>query len=299
MKGTKISYEEVTNYFFSENHTLLTTKEDFISTVQPLKIKCNLCGNCEEVIFRSFKKRAKCKCKKCYEKAKLKEIEEMIKPKGYSLLSTEFITTKYKLTIRCDKGHIWNPSYDSVIKGCQCLKCRDIEVAKKQKITQEELELRFNIDGYKLLSSYDEYENNETKLKVCCPKGHFYYVSLSNWTNGKRCPRCKESKGESYISNYLKDRAIKFETQKRFTDCVYRKELPFDFYIKDLNIAIEYDGEQHFNKTCFGMSDEEFTELKMRDEIKTQYCKNNNIKLIRIPYFEFDNIDNILNELLE
>ena len=39
MKGAKISYEEVTNYFLSENHTLLTTKEDFISTTNPLKIK--------------------------------------------------------------------------------------------------------------------------------------------------------------------------------------------------------------------------------------------------------------------
>ena len=64
-------------------------------------------------------------------------------------------------------------------------------------------------------------------------------------------------------------------------------------------MAIEYDGEQHFNENCFGLSSEEFTDLKRRDEIKTQFCKNNDIKLIRIPYFEFDNIDNILNELLE
>ena len=30
------------------------------------------------------------------------------------------------------------------------------------------------------------------------------------------------------------------------------------------------------------------------DNIKTQYCQQNNIKLIRIPYWEFKNIENIL-----
>lgn len=299
MKGTRISYEEVKNYFLTENHTLLTTKENFISTTQPLKIMCNMCGNIEEVIFRNFKKRAKYKCKKCYERAKLKEIENIVKPKGYLLLSTEFINTKHKLTIQCDKGHIWNPSYDSVVKGCQCLKCRDIEMGKKQRISCEELKSRFDVEGYKLLSSYEEYDNNETKLKVCCPKGHIYFVSLSNWTNGRRCPRCKESKGEKRIEEYLTKHEINFIPQKRFKDCVYKKELPFDFYIENLNIAIEYDGEQHYDKSHFEMNEEEFVCLKKRDNIKTQYCKNNNIKLIRIPYFEFDNIESILNELLE
>ena len=299
IKGIRITYEEVEDYFLSVNHTLLTTKEEFISTSQPLKIKCNLCDNYEEIILRNFKKRVGYKCRKCYEKQKLKEVENIIKPKGYSLLSTQFVSTKHKLIIRCDKGHIWKPNYDSVVKGCQCLKCRDIEVAKRQRITKEELKSRFDMDGYSLLSSYEDYENNETKLNVCCPKGHSYYVTLSNWTNGKRCPRCKESKGELYIWKYLNEHNIKFETQKRFSGCIHKNELPFDFYIESLNVAIEYDGEQHFNENCFGMSSEEFTDLKRRDEIKTQFCKNNDIKLIRIPYFEFDNIDNILNELLE
>ena len=50
IKGIRITYEEVEDYFLSVNHTLLTTKEEFISTSQPLKIKCNLCDNYEEIL---------------------------------------------------------------------------------------------------------------------------------------------------------------------------------------------------------------------------------------------------------
>ena len=39
-------------------------------------------------------------------------------------------------------------------------------------------------------------------------------------------------------------------------------------------------------------------EIKIKDNIKTQYCKDNNIKLIRIPYWDFDNIEEILKKEL-
>ena len=81
------------------------------------------------------------------------------------------------------------------------------------------------------------------------------------------------------------------------------KTLPFDFYIPDLNICIEYDGEQHFEPVDFGGKGKEYAEKRFkaqqkRDNIKTEYCKNNNIKLIRIPYWEFDNVENILKQEL-
>ena len=74
--------------------------------------------------------------------------------------------------------------------------------------------------------------------------------------------------------------------------------MPFDFYLPDFNILIEYDGQQHFKPIDFAGKGEEWAiknmlETQRRDNIKTQYCKDNNIKLIRIPYFEFENIEQI------
>lgn len=119
------------------------------------------------------------------------------------------------------------------------------------------------------------------------------------------CPKCddKSSKGEKRISLYLQNKNIEFESQKRFSDCRYKRTLPFDFYIPSQNIVIEYDGEQHFRPVNLGgISDESamkaFRLTQKRDAIKNQYCQTNDIQLIRIPYTQFDSIETILNQQL-
>lgn len=98
--------------------------------------------------------------------------------------------------------------------------------------------------------------------------------------------------------------SIDYETEYRFEDCKDTRSLPFDFYIKSKNICIEYDGEQHFIPIRFNKNitqeemNEKFKSQQYRDKIKTEYCKNNNIKLIRIPYTDFDNIEKILNKYI-
>ncbi len=73
----------------------------------------------------------------------------------------------------------------------------------------------------------------------------------------------------------------------------------FDFYLPKLNILIEYDGEQHFREvSCFG-GEKEFLKRKINDGIKTDYAKNNAIPLLRIPYFEFDNIEEIILNFIQ
>ena len=74
---------------------------------------------------------------------------------------------------------------------------------------------------------------------------------------------------------------------------------PFDFYLDDYNIAIEYDGTQHYFPTAFFTRDEEaakenFEYVKSHDKIKTKYCEDNGIKLIRIPYWSFNKIEEII-----
>ena len=79
-----------------------------------------------------------------------------------------------------------------------------------------------------------------------------------------------------------------------FDDCKNKNKLRFDFYLPDLNTIIEYDGEHHFKENkYFGEGNLEY--ITVNDEIKNQYCIDNKIKLIRIPYWKFDVIENILN----
>ena len=115
------------------------------------------------------------------------------------------------------------------------------------------------------------------------------------------CLRHK-SKGELRIKNYLEKKSFLFEEQKTFNDCVNPKTnalLKFDFYLPNYNYCIEYDGEQHFKIIDHFGGKEEFIERQYRDNLKNQYCKDNNIKLIRIPYWDYNNIEKILDKNIE
>ena len=123
-------------------------------------------------------------------------------------------------------------------------------------------------------------------------------MSLGKFKDGRRCPKCKKSKGEIEISKILDLYNIKYEEEYRFENCKFKYTLPFDFYLPEYNTCIEYDGIQHFYIIeQFGGLDG-FISSKIRDTIKNIYCENNNIKLIRIPYWEFNNIETIINEEL-
>ena len=67
--------------------------------------------------------------------------------------------------------------------------------------------------------------------------------------------------------------------------------LKFDFYLPDYNCCIEYDGKQHFEPIDYFGGKNGFIKTQERDDIKNQYCKNNDIKLIRIPYTDLKKLD--------
>lgn len=122
-----------------------------------------------------------------------------------------------------------------------------------------------------------------------CSCGRQVKVLSSNLIteNTQSCGFCNNnSHGNIKIENLLKSENIPFEREKRFNDCIDKVPLPFDFYVNNQYI-IEYDGKQHFSDqdTIFN-----YEEIHKHDLIKNEYCKNNNIPLIRIPYTEYDNL---------
>lgn len=103
----------------------------------------------------------------------------------------------------------------------------------------------------------------------------------------------------------LKELNIVYNKEYKFKDCINpktNKQLRFDFYLPKYNICIEFDGVQHYNENSIFFSQnplDSFDNRKYRDNIKTQYCRNNHIKLIRIPYYDYDKLNkNYLLKLL-
>ena len=81
-------------------------------------------------------------------------------------------------------------------------------------------------------------------------------------------------------------------------------KLSFDFYLPEHNLCIEYDGEHHYKSVRFNgksieSSEKAFKKTQLHDQIKTDYCLNNNIQLFRIPYWDFKNIEQILEKELQ
>ena len=105
---------------------------------------------------------------------------------------------------------------------------------------------------------------------------------------------CLRSKGEEKLSRILTQNNVAFIPQYHTETLKSDKNYPlyFDFYLPDYNTVIEYQGEQHYNPISRGFYDEtSFEELKRRDELKKEWCKTNKIKMIEIPYTDFDKIN--------
>ena len=131
------------------------------------------------------------------------------------------------------------------------------------------------------------------------------YININNgylkkWKSesGKIIACCKKKRwgslGERKIERFLKENDIRFEKQYIIKKCKFKRYLPFDFYLSDYNLLIEYDGKQHFEISDYFGGYESFIDTKIRDTIKNIYCQNNNIDLLRIPYWDYKNIENIL-----
>ena len=165
---------------------------------------------------------------------------------------------------------------------------------------KEEVRLKFG-DRYTILT--EKYETNLSPIQVQCNNCNntfkAYPVKL---LAGRSCPYCcnrNNSLGRKTIENYLLDKKIEFIPEYSFENCKgqsNKRNLLFDFYIPEKNLIIEYDGEFHYiNK----MENQRFNEQQANDKIKDEYCRINNINLLRIPYWYLNKITSTLHKFLK
>lgn len=207
----------------------------------------------------------------------------------YNYLNTKYVNNNIKIEIICKKHGSFLQEPRNHLNGCGCLICGH----QKQKIPTNQFISKSNkIHKNKYDYSKVHYINSRNKVEIICKNhGSFWQSPDNHYKHG--CPKCKTSKGENKIRKFLKNNKIRYEEQKIFEKCKDKISLRFDFYLPNKNNIIEFDGIYHY-KNIYG----DLKKQKKRDKIKNKFCKNNNIKLIRIPYWEYNNIENILiNEL--
>lgn len=281
----RLNFTDVKEYIEIEGYKLITT--EYVNNSTPMEMICPEGHKCQ-ISFGNFKLRHR-RCSKCYGNKKLTQtdIEIELLNIDYTLLS-EYSSANEKIKVLCNNNHEWITTWGKIQSGRRCPYCsgkfNNFETIKNM-IEAEE--------GYKLLS-YD-CDKLRDRLTIQCKNHHVYESTGNNFKQGHRCPYCNESKGEISISEILYKHNIYFIQQYKFNDCKFKRTLIFDFYLPDLNTCIEFDGEFHY-KPIMGI--DEFAKSYIRDNIKDNYCVDNNITLIRIPYWERNNIEEILiNEL--
>lgn len=210
----------------------------------------------------------------------------------YDYSKTLYINDKSKIIVICNIHGEYEVRPQAHLRGQNCKKCYEI-IRSKCLVENNKANVlsRFiKTHGDKFTYNMNNYVGYNSMMEMLCNKHNISFnQSPANHIAGKiGCVLCQKelfSIGENKIYDILTENNISFVKEKRFPDCKNIKHLRFDFYLQEKNICIEYDGRQHFCNSSWG-GDEELQKRIINDQIKNQYCKDNNIRLIRIRYDE-------------
>lgn len=177
--------------------------------------------------------------------------------------------------------------------GNRCPHCNIMSMRSNDKVFRERVK---EVAGNEY-DFHDKYVTNSKKLRVTHKKcGNTYKVSPLKFLQGKRCPNCFISKGEEKVRNKLENLGIPYVREKYFKETGMKR---FDFYLPTLNACIEYDGKQHFFMSNLWGGEEGLARVRQSDKEKNDFCARNNIPLLRIPYLEIDNVDELVAKFIE
>ena len=238
--------------------------------------------------------------------AKFIEKAKKIHDNVYDYSKVKYVNSNTKVCIICPKhGEFWQLPTNH-LKGQGCPQCgRESTINSKKSNTLDFIKKSRLIHGNKYDYSKTNYEFSDSKVCIICPKHGEFWQIPSNHLQGQGCPVCKESKLESFVRDNLRKNNIKFISQYHFSK-ILPKRYSVDFFIPDKNIVIECQGKQHFIPDSWGKKDknEEFNLIKVRDEIKYNSLKKNNINIlyfsdanIKYPYSVIEDINELINSI--
>lgn len=213
------------------------------------------------------------------------KVEEVVEWKS---ASSSILKVKHKVC-----GHTYQVAFKNFKDGKRCPHCaiqrkrllKEDIIAFVEKETQKE---------YKVLSleGWTSSRNSKIKFlhKTC---GQEYEATFSNFKLGKRCPHCarksSESKASQLLKRLLESMEVDFSIEKTFKDLrnpFTGGALRYDFFIPELNLLIEIDGEQHFYPVERFGGEKQFRKSKYNDFLKNKYAFTRGFHLIRIPLVE-------------
>lgn len=187
-----------------------------------------------------------------------------------------------------------------------CITCRKFHCREE---LLDYIEYRYHI---KIDSSPKNFKFNRTRRWTCTRCHIVFYALWSEIIESGGCVNCKLMKkyeeeveflhkinererkkaltrydmsyGETLVSEWMNDRGIKFEHEKIFPGFPH----PFDFYVDELKLCIEYDGQQHIEPSKRQGGINGLRKRQDNDELRNIYCKEHNLSLVRLSFLRDD-----------
>lgn len=267
---------------------------EYINAKTKIKIICPIHGEFEQTPDNHLQGQQCGKCRGLHKTNNdfIKEAKEIHGNKyDYSLI--EYIDRKTKVKIVCKEHGVFEQLTYAHLYGQGCPKCIGLNKTTEEFINEAKL-----IHGNKYDYSNADYLTSKKKIKIICNRHGEFEQTPNMHLRGNGCPICRESKGEKLVREFLIKNNIKYIQEHKFKKCKNKQVLPFDFYLPNYNTCIEYDGVQHFKPIKAFGGQKGFDLIKQNDLIKTNFCHENNIGLIRIPYFcdVFDSLKNLITK---
>lgn len=222
---------------------------------------------------------------------------------GKIILLSKYDGSHGKIKCKCQvDGTEWATTATALLTSkigcptCQGNAIRDRCVKSNEQFLIELKNINPNIEPL------EEYHDDHSKIKCRCKIHNYIWNAMPNKILRRRtgCPKCASYHNENLLDSILEKWNLKYSIQKKFKDCKDKNPLPFDRYLDDFNVLIEYDGEAHFMPIPRGSSDgrDNFETTLRHDKIKDAYCKKNKIPLIRVPYWEKEDMEYYLFDQL-
>lgn len=178
-------------------------------------------------------------------------------------------------------------------KGCKKCAIDALRDTTESFITKS-IEIHGTLYDYSLV----QYTGSQDPVNIICSKHGVFSQIARDHITGCGCPDCGGSRGEAKIKQILQRTDQQYIQQQSYEACRNILPLPFDFYLPEYDILLEYNGIQHYQFVQhFHRTLEGFEEQKRKDKIKKAYAEKHH-NFLEIPYWDFDNIESILKEKL-
>jgi hypothetical protein len=286
--------------------------EEYVDTRTKLLTRHNLCGFEWKIAPNKFLMGRRCpKCDRIKQSnrqrkpyAILSEEISSINNGEFSLIGGEYLSNESNIIIHhnvCERDFEIRAGNFLIRRRCNL--CSFENQDRGRKTHEEFCQEIYGKYGEEYII-LNKYENIKTKVHVKHSCGNDWYVLPNNLLRGYGCPKCKSSKGEIKIAQFLDKNNMSYEFQKVFPNCngMLGRNLKFDFCIYDsfgnIFLLIEYQGIIHFKPIEFFGGIDGYYMRKCHDSYKAYWCKKNNLNFLTIDYTEFKLIDKILESEL-